>query len=166
MAAAPAAAAVWAGCAVVLRAGLSALGCAGWCGAAGGPRPGALLCAGLAGLYGGCSAAGGLLGGRQRGRLARWYMAVGLAAGALAWQKAIVPPLHALAAWIVRLLLAPARWGRRYIAVPLRKAACARLAALKSAAVPADRGKKRENQKNLEKTSCKRSRRYYIISYA
>ena len=25
--------------------------------------------------------------------------------------------------------------------------------------------KKRENQKNLEKTSCKRSRRYYIISY-
>ena len=54
-------------CAVVLRAGLSALGCAGWCGAAGGPRPGALLCAGLAGLYSGCSAAGGFLGGRQRG---------------------------------------------------------------------------------------------------
>ena len=147
------------GCAVVLRAGLSALGCAGWCGAAGGPRPGALLCAGLAGLYGGCSAAGGLLRpGVSAAGLARWYMAVGLAAGALAWQKAIVPPLHALAAWIVRLLLAPARWGRRYIAVPLRKAACARLAALKKRCRPRrpreKAGKSKKSGKNqLQKTS-------------
>ena len=129
------------GCAVVLRAGLSALGCAGWCGAAGGPRPGALLCAGLAGLYSG-----------------RWYMAAGLAAGALAWQKAIVPPLHVLTEWIVRLLLAPARWGRRYIAVPLRKAACARLAALKKRCCPRrprkKAGKSKKSGKNqLQKKS-------------
>ena len=96
------------GCAVVLRAGLSALGCAELLVGRGPVRcfvldllaftAAAVL---LVGFSAGVSAAG----------LARWYMAVGLAAGALAWQKAIVPPLHALAAWIVRLLLAPARWG-------------------------------------------------------
>ena len=102
----------------------------------------------LVGFSAGVSAAG----------LARWYMAVGLAAGALAWQKAIVPPLHALAAWIVRLLLAPARWGRRYIAVPLRKAACARLAALKKRCCPRrpreKAGKSKKSGKNqLQKKS-------------
>ena len=84
--------------------------------------------------------------------------AAGLAAGALAWQKAIVPPLHVLAAWIVRLLLAPARWGRRYIAVPLRKAACARLAALKKRCCPRrprkKAGKSKKSGKNqLQKKS-------------
>lgn len=113
MAAAPAAAAVWADVLWCLG-----LGCLLWA-----VRDGAELLVGrgpvrcfvldllaftaaavlLVGFSAGVSAAG----------LARWYMAVGLAAGALAWQKAIVPPLHALAAWIVRLLLAPARWGRR-----------------------------------------------------
>ena len=102
----------------------------------------------LVGFSAGVSAAG----------LARWYMAAGLAAGALAWQKAIVPPLHALAAWIVRLLLAPARWGRWYIAVPLRKAACARLAALKKRCCPRrpreKAGKSRKSGKNqLQKKS-------------
>ena len=82
----------------------------------------------------------------------------GLAAGALAWQKAIVPPLHVLTEWIVRLLLAPARWGRRYIAVPLRKAACARLAALKKRCCPRrprkKAGKSKKSGKNqLQKKS-------------
>ena len=102
----------------------------------------------LVGFSAGVSAAG----------LARWYMAAGLAAGALAWQKAIVPPLHVLAAWIVRLLLAPARWGQRYIAVPLRKAACARLAALKKRYCPRrprkKAGKSKKSGKNqLQKKS-------------
>ena len=79
-------------------------------------------------------------------------------AGALAWQKAIVPPLHVLTEWIVRLLLAPARWGRRYIAVPLRKAACARLAALKKRCCPRrprkKAGKSKKSGKNqLQKKS-------------
>ena len=102
----------------------------------------------LVGFSAGVSAAG----------LARWYMAAGLAAGALAWQKAIVPPLHVLTEWIVRLLLAPARWGRRYIAVPLRKAACARLAALKKRCCPRrprkKAGKSKKSGKNqLQKKS-------------
>ena len=84
--------------------------------------------------------------------------AAALAAGALAWQKAIVPPLHVLTEWIVRLLLAPARWGRRYIAVPLRKAACARLAALKKRCCPRrprkKAGKSKKSGKNqLQKKS-------------
>ena len=102
----------------------------------------------LVGFSAGVSAAG----------LARWYMAAGLAAGALAWQKAIVPPLHVLTEWIVRLLLAPACWGRRYIAVPLRKAACARLAALKNRCCPRrprkKAGKSKKSGKNqLQKKS-------------
>ena len=72
----------------------------------------------LVGFSAGVSAAG----------LARWYMAVGLAAGALAWQKAVVPPLHHLAAAIARLLLAPARWCQRHIAAPLRSTLHTRLA--------------------------------------
>ena len=60
--------------------------------------------------------------------------------------------------WIVRLLLAPARWGRRYIAVPLRKAACARLAALKKRCCPRrprkKAGKSKKSGKNqLQKKS-------------
>lgn len=158
MAAAPAAAAVWADVLWCLG-----LGCLVWA-----VRDGAELLVGrgpvrcfvldllaftaaavlLVGFSAGVSAAG----------LARWYMAAGLAAGALAWQKAIVPPLHALAAWIVRLLLAPARWGRRYIAVPLRKAACARLAALKKRCYPRrprkKAGKSKKSGKNqLQKKS-------------
>ena len=147
MAAAPAAAAVWADVLWCLG-----LGCLLWA-----VRDGAELLVGrgpvrcfvlLVGFSAGVSAAG----------LARWYMAAGLAAGALAWQKAIVPPLHALAAWIVRLLLAPARWGRRYIAVPLRKAACARLAALKKRCCPRrpreKAGKSKKSGKNqLQKKS-------------
>ena len=135
MAAAPAAAAVWADVLWCLG-----LGCLVWA-----VRDGAEL---LVGFSAGVSAAG----------LARWYMAAGLAAGALAWQKAIVPPLHVLTEWIVRLLLAPARWGRRYIAVPLRKAACARLAALKKRCCPRrprkKAGKSKKSGKNqLQKKS-------------
>ena len=96
MAAAPAAAAVWADVLWCLG-----LGCLVWA-----VRDGAELLVGrgpvrcfvldllaftaaavlLVGFSAGVSAAG----------LARWYMAAGLAAGALAWQKAIVPPLHVL----------------------------------------------------------------------
>lgn len=158
MAAAPAAAAVWADVLWCLG-----LGCLVWA-----VRDGAELLVGrgpvrcfvlnllaftaaavlLVGFSAGVSAAG----------LARWYMAAGLAAGALAWQKAIVPPLHVLTEWIVRLLLAPARWGRRYIAVPLRKAACARLAALKKRCCPRrprkKAGKSKKSGKNqLQKKS-------------
>ena len=146
------------GCAVVLRAGLSALGCAGWCGAAGGPRPVRCFVLDLLAFTAAAVLLVGFSAGVSAAGLARWYMAVGLAAGALAWQKAIVPPLHALAAWIVRLLLAPARWGRRYIAVPLRKAACARLAALKKRCCPRrpreKAGKSKKSGKNqLQKKS-------------
>lgn len=124
MAAAPAAAAVWADVLWCLG-----LGCLLWA-----VRDGAELLVGrgpvrcfvldllaftaaavlLVGFSAGVSAAG----------LARWYMAAGLAAGALAWQKAIVPPLHVLAAWIVRLLLAPGSLGA---AVHCRTAAQSRL---------------------------------------
>ena len=148
MAAAPAAAAVWADVLWCLG-----LGCLLWA-----VRDGAELLVGrgpvrcfvldllaftaaavlLVGFSAGVSAAG----------LARWYMAVGLAAGALAWQKAIVPPLHVLTEWI----------GRRYIAVPLRKAACARLAALKKRCSPRrprkKAGKSKKSGKNqLQKKS-------------
>ena len=144
MAAAPAAAAVWADVLWCLG-----LGCLLWA-----VRDGAELLVGrgpvrcfvldllaftaaavlLVGFSAGVSAAG----------LARWYMAAGLAAGALAWQKAIVPPLHV--------------WGRRYIAVPLRKAACARLAALKKRCCPRrprkKAGKSKKSGKNqLQKKS-------------
>ena len=106
----------------------------------------------LVGFSAGVSAAG----------LARWYMAAGLAAGALAWQKAIVPPLHVLTEWIVRLLLAPARWGRRYIAVPLRKAACARLAALKKRCCPRrPRKKKKKTKKSGKNQLQKKSKILY-----
>ena len=146
MAAAPSAAAVWADVLWCLG-----LGCLLWA-----VRDGAELLVGrgpvrcfvldllaftaaavlLVGFSAGVSAAG----------LARWYMAAGLAAGALAWQKAIVPPLHALAAWIVRLLLAPARWGRRYIAA-LKKRCCPRRPRKKA-------GKSKKSGKNqLQKKS-------------
>ena len=128
MAAAPAAAAVWADVLWCLG-----LGCLVWA-----VRDGAELLLGrgpvrcfvldiltftagavlLVGFSAGVSAAG----------LARWYMAAGLAAGALAWQKAVVPPLHHLAAAIARLLLAPARWCQRHIAAPLRSTLHTRLA--------------------------------------
>ena len=90
--------------------------------------------------------------------LARWYMAAGLAAGAFAWQKAIVPPLHHFAAFAARLLLAPARWGQRYIAVPLCGALHARLAVLKSQCRPRrlrkKAGKTKKSGKNqLQKKS-------------
>lgn len=102
----------------------------------------------LVGFSAGVSAAG----------LARWYMVAGLAAGAFAWQKAIVPPLHALAAQAARLLLAPARWGQRHIAAPLRKALHARLAALKKRCRPRrprkKAGKSKKSGKNqLQKKS-------------
>ena len=128
MAAAPAAAAVWADVLWCLG-----LGCLLWA-----VRDGAELLVGrgpvrcfvldllvftaaavlLVGFSAGVSAAG----------LARWYMAAGLAAGALAWQKAVVPPLHHLAAAAARLLLAPARWCQRHIAAPLRSNLHTRLA--------------------------------------
>ena len=158
MAAAPAAAAVWADVLWCLG-----LGCLLWA-----VRDGAELLVGrgpvrcfvldmlaftatavlLVGFSAGVSAAG----------LARWYMAAGLAAGAFAWQKAIVPPLHALAAQAARLLLAPARWGQRHIAAPLRKALCARLAALKKRCRPCrprkKAGKSKKSGKNqLQKKS-------------
>ena len=132
MAAAPAAAAVWADVLWCLG-----LGCLLWA-----ARDGAELLVGrgpvrcfvldilaftagavlLVGFSAGVSAAG----------LARWYMAAGLAAGALAWQKAIVPPLHSLAAAAARLALAPARWGQKYLAAPLRRALRTRLAVCKN----------------------------------
>ena len=151
MAAAPAAAAVWADVLWCLG-----LGCLLWA-----VRDGAELLVGRGPVLAFTAAAVLLVGfsaGVSAAGLARWYMAAGLAAGALAWQKAIVPPLHALAAWIVRWLLAPARWGRRYIAVPLRKAACARLAALKKRCCPRrpreKAGKSKKSGKNqLQKKS-------------
>ena len=149
MAAAPAAAAVWADVLWCLG-----LGCLLWA-----VRDGAELLVGRGPVR--CfvldllafTAAAVLLVGFSAG-----VSAAGLAAGALAWQKAIVPPLHVLTEWIVRLLLAPARWGRRYIAVPLRKAACARLAALKKRCCPRrprkKAGKSKKSGKNqLQKKS-------------
>ena len=149
MAAAPAAAAVWADVLWCLG-----LGCLVWA-----VRDGAELLVGRGPVR--CfvldllafTAAAVLLVGFSAG-----VSAAGLAAGALAWQKAIVPPLHVLTEWIVRLLLAPARWGRRYIAVPLRKAACARLAALKKRCSPRrprkKAGKSKKSGKNqLQKKS-------------
>lgn len=132
MAAAPAAAAVWAD--VLWCVGL---GCLLWA-----VRDGAELLLGrgswrcfvldmlaftaaavlLVGFSAGVSAAG----------LTRWYMAAGLAAGAMAWQKAVVPPLHHAAAFLVRLLLAPLRWCRRRITTPLCRAVHARLRAWQS----------------------------------
>lgn len=158
MAAAPAAAAVWAGCAVVLRAGLSALGCAGmvrscWWAAA---RCAALCwtCWPLQRLQ--CCWWASRRASARRG----WPLVHGGGAGCRGTgrQKALVPPLHVLTEWIVRLLLAPARWGRRYIAVPLRKAACARLAALKKRCCPRrprkKAGKSKKSGKNqLQKKS-------------
>ena len=145
MAAAPAAAAVWADVLWCLG-----LGCLLWA-----VRDGAELLVGRGPVR--CFVLD-LLAFTAAAVLLVGFSAGGLAAGALAWQKAIVPPLHALAAWIVRLLLAPARWGRRYIAVPLRKAACARLAALKKRCCPRrpreKAGKSKKSGKNqLQKKS-------------
>lgn len=127
MAAAPAAAAVWADVLWCLG-----LGCLLWA-----IRDGAGLLLGqgpvrcfvldmlaftaaavlLVGFSAGVSAAG----------LARWYMAAGLAAGAVAWQKALAPPIHRGTAFLAWVLLAPARWCRRCITAPLGEALCARL---------------------------------------
>ena len=158
MAAAPAAAAVWADVLWCLG-----LGCLVWA-----VRDGAELLLGrgpvrcfvldllaftagvvlLVGFSAGVSAAG----------LARWYMAAGLAAGALAWQKAVVPPLHHLAAAAARLLLAPARWCQRHIAAPLRSTLHTRLAMRKKSrncrAARKKAGKSKKTGKNqLQKKS-------------
>ncbi len=151
MAAAPAAAAVWADVLWCLG-----LGCLLWA-----VRDGAELLLGrgpvrcfvldilaftaaavlLVGFSAGVSAAG----------LARWYMAAGLAAGALAWQKALVPSLHQAAAFMVRLLLAPARFVQHRIAAPLRKALHARLVFLKKCCRRLSRKKKAEKSKKSGK---------------
>lgn len=146
MAAAPAAAAVWADVLWCLG-----IGCLLWA-----VRDGAELLIGrgpvrcfvldllaftaaavlLVGFSAGVSAAG----------LARWYMAAGMAAGALAWQKAIVPPLHCALAKFMRCLLAPARWVQQYLAAPLRAALQARMKNLQAA------GRARRQRKKAAKT--------------
>lgn len=128
MAAAPAAAAVWADVLWCLG-----LGCLVWA-----VRDGAELLLGrgpvrcfvldLLAFTAGAVLLVGFSAGVSAAGLARWYMAAGLAAGALAWQKAVVPPLHHLAAAIARLLLAPARWCQHHIAAPLRSTLHTRLA--------------------------------------
>ena len=146
MAAAPAAAAVWADVLWCLG-----IGCLLWA-----VRDGAELLLGrgpvrcfvldllaftaaavlLVGFSAGVSAAG----------LARWYMAAGMAAGALAWQKAIVPPLHRALNQLLRCLLAPARWAHRQIAAPLRAALQIRVQNLQAA------GRARRQRKKAAKT--------------
>ena len=128
MAAAPAAAAVWADVLWCLG-----LGCLVWA-----VRDGAELLLGrgpvrcfvldLLAFTAGAVLLVGFSAGVSAAGLARWYMAAGLAAGALAWQNGVVPPLLHLAAAIARLLLAPARWCQRHIAAPLRSTLHTRLA--------------------------------------
>ena len=154
MAAAPAAAAVWADVLWCLG-----LGCLVWA-----VRDGAELLLGRGPVR--CfvldllafTAGAVLLVGFSAAGLARWYMAAGLAAGALAWQKAVVPPLHHLAAAAARLLLAPARWCQRHIAAPLRSTLHTRLAMRKKSrncrAARKKAGKSKKTGKNqLQKKS-------------
>lgn len=118
MAAAPAAAAVWADVLWCLG-----IGCLLWA-----VRDGAELLLGrgpvrcfvldLLAFTAGAVLLVGFSAGVSAAGLARWYMAAGMAAGALAWQKAIVPPLHRALNRLLRWLLAPARWAHRRIAVP------------------------------------------------
>lgn len=158
MVAAPAAAAVWADVLWCLG-----LGCLVWA-----VRDGAELLLGcgpvrcfvldLLAFTAGAVLLVGFSAGVSAAGLARWYMAAGLAAGALAWQKAAVPPLHHLAAAIARLLLAPARWCQRHIAAPLRSTLHTRLAMRKKrrnrCAARKKAGKSKKTGKNqLQKKS-------------
>lgn len=158
MAAAPAAAAVWADVLWCLG-----LGCLVWA-----VRDGAELLLGrgpvrcfvldLLAFTAGAVLLVGFSAGVSAAGLARWYMAAGLAAGALAWQKAVVPPLHHLAAAAARLLLAPARWCQSHIAAPLRSTLHTRLAMRKKSrncrAARKKAGKSKKTGKNqLQKKS-------------
>ena len=164
MAAAPAAAAVWADVLWCLG-----LGCLVWA-----VRDGAELLLGrgpvrcfvldLLAFTAGAVLLVGFSAGVSAAGLARWYMAAGLAAGALAWQKR----------WCRRCITWrqpppgccwPRPVGASAISLHLCAAPCTPgWQCGKRAGTAALRGKKRENPKKLEKTSCKRSRRYYIIS--
>lgn len=146
MAAAPAAAAVWADVLWCLG-----IGCLLWA-----VRDGAELLLGrgpvrcfvldLLAFTAGAVLLVGFSAGVSAAGLARWYMAAGMAAGALAWQKAIVPPLHCALAQLLRCLLAPARWGQQHLAAPLRAALQARVQNLRAA------GRARRQRKKAAKT--------------
>lgn len=146
MAAAPAAAAVWADVLWCLG-----IGCLLWA-----VRDGAELLLGrgpvrcfvldLLAFTAGAVLLVGFSAGVSAAGLARWYMAAGMAAGALAWQKAIVPPLHRALNRLLRWLLAPARWAHRRIAVPLRAALQIRVQNLQTA------GRVRRQRKKAAKT--------------
>lgn len=85
--------------------------------------------------------------------VARWYMALPMAAGYLCTVHMLLPPVEALAAWVRRTLAAPFRLVLRQILHPLVRWAQRRVAALVAT--------RKKLQKKLAKTLHKKPRVLY-----
>lgn len=60
----------------------------------------------------------GFAAGVSASGVVRWYMVVGVAAGACAWQGAVAPALQAAGKAVLALALRPWRWFCRHVSAP------------------------------------------------
>ena len=157
MAAAPAAAAVWAdvlwclGLGCLLGAGRDILGLVL------GNGPVRCFCWDLLAFAAAAVLVCGFSAGVSASGLARWYMAAALLAGALAWGVALAPGLHRAVAVLAGLLLYPLRALHRRLCLPLRR----RIAATAARKRQKNRKKLKKAEKNGKKQLQKPSKILY-----